>query len=179
MSSLNIKAQSFYNEAVDKTALELKIANKFAAPKVNKVSINIGTGKFDNKQKQEIAEYLEAITGQKAKIIKSKKSVAGFKMRKNETVACSVTLRGVKAQDFIVQLVYLGLPRTRDFRGIKDSSFDANYSTYSVGIANASIFPAVGFDTSYTFGMQVNIGFTIPSKNNVTLLKNLNFPFKK
>ncbi len=179
MSSLTINSNKFYNDAVEKTAKELNITNIMAAPRVAKVAINIGMGKYDNKVKQEIIGYLEKLTGQKPKAIKSRVSVAGFKLRKNELVACQVTLRGKAAQDFIVSLVFLGLPRTRDFRGIKSTSFDKNYSTYSVGIESTSIFPAVGFDTGFNFGMQVNVAFTTPSENNIELLKNLNFPFKK
>jgi large subunit ribosomal protein L5 len=179
MSSLTINSNKYYTEAVEKTAKNLNIKNIMAAPRVAKVAINIGMGKYDNKVKQEIIGYLEKLTGQKPKAIKSRVSVAGFKLRKNELVACQATLRGKAAQDFLVTLVFLGLPRTRDFRGIKSTSFDKNFSTYSVGIENAAIFPAVGFDTGYTFGMQVNVAFATASENNLELLKNLNFPFKK
>lgn len=179
MESLKINSNEYYTKAVEDTAKLLNIKNIMAAPRVSKVSINIGMGKYDNKQKQEIMNYLEKLTGQKPKAIKSRVSVAGFKLRKNELVACQVTLRSKTAQDFLVNLVYLGLPRTRDFRGIKNTSFDNNYSTYSVGIENASIFPAIGFDTGYNFGMQVNVSFASGSTNNLELLKQLNFPFKK
>jgi large subunit ribosomal protein L5 len=179
MSALNINSNTYYQEAVTKTATDLKVKNIMAAPRIAKVSINIGMGKYDNKQKQEIINYLEKLTGQKPKSVKSKVSVAGFKLRKNELVACQVTLRGKAAKDFLVNLVFLGLPRTRDFRGIKSTSFDSNYSTYSVGIENTSIFPAIGFDIPYTFGMQVNVGFATNTPDNLELLKNLNFPFKK
>lgn len=179
MDNIKINSNEYYNQALEKTQKDLNIKNKLAGPKITKVAINIGIGKYDNKQKQEIATYLEKLCGQKPKLIKAKVSVAGFKLRKNELVACQLTLRGKKAKDFLVQLVYLGLPRTRDFRGIKDTSFDVNYSTYSLGIENASIFPAIGFDTSFTFGMQVNIAFASGSEDNIQLLKNLNFPFKK
>jgi large subunit ribosomal protein L5 len=179
MSALKIQSDKFYSDAIEKTAKELNITNPMAAPRVSKVSINIGMGKYDNKQKQEIINYLEKLTGQKPKSVKSKVSVAGFKLRKNELVGCITTLRGKKAKDFLMTLIYLGLPRTRDFRGIKSTSFDSNYSTYSVGIENASIFPAIGFDIPFNFGMQVNVGFATNTPNNVELLKNLNFPFKK
>jgi large subunit ribosomal protein L5 len=179
MSALKINSMSYYADAVTKTATELKIKNTMAAPRITKVSLNIGMGKYDNKQKQEIIKYLEKLTGQTPKAVKSKMSVAGFKLRKNELVACQVTLRGKKAKDFLVNLIFLGLPRTRDFRGIKSTSFDSTYSTYSVGIENTSIFPAIGFDIPFNFGLQVNVSFATPTKDNVELLKNLNFPFKK
>jgi large subunit ribosomal protein L5 len=179
MSSITINSAQYYKDAVKKTADQLNIKNLFEAPSIKKISINIGVGKFENKQKQEIANHLEALTGQKPKFTKAKISVAGFKVRKNENVGLSLTLRGKAAQDFIIQLVYLGLPRTRDFRGIKSTSFDSKLSTYSIGVENTSIFPSIGFDVPFTFGMQVNVNFAIAGQANLELLKNLNFPFKK
>jgi large subunit ribosomal protein L5 len=159
--SLTINSSQFYNDAVAKTSKDLGITNPFQAPAIDKVSINIGVGRYENKIKQEIANHLEALTGQKPRFTKAKISVAGFKVRKDENVGISLTLRGKKAQDFLVQLVYLGLPRTRDFKGIKSTSFDAKHSTYSLGIDSSAIFPAIGFDLPYNFGMQVNISFAL------------------
>jgi large subunit ribosomal protein L5 len=81
--------------------------------------------------------------------------------------------------DFLVNLVYIALPRTRDFRGISSTSFDRNFKSYSLGIQNSSIFPVIGFDSSVNFGMQINIVFKTGSENNKKFLENLNFPFKK
>jgi large subunit ribosomal protein L5 len=79
----------------------------------------------------------------------------------------------------LLLLIYIALPRTRDFRGLSRSSFDEQYSSYNIGIPNASIFPQIGFDSSVQFGMQVVIVFKTPGKNNLLLLQKLNFPFVK
>jgi len=89
------------------------------------------------------------------------------------------TLRGEKMKSFLMQLVYIALPRTRDFRGISESSFNKDFSCYSLGIKTASIFPTIGFDVSVNFGMQINIVFQNGSKYNLELLKFLNLPFNK
>jgi large subunit ribosomal protein L5 len=153
--------------------------NKFALPDVDKISINVGVGKYDNKQKQEIAEYLEKITSQKPRKALSRDSIASFKSRKGDVVGLVVTLRGQKAKDFLLQLVYIALPRTRDFKGIKSEVFNNNFSSYSLGIESVSIFPSIGYDTTVNFGMQINVCFKHPTPQNRDLLNALNLPFKK
>jgi large subunit ribosomal protein L5 len=153
--------------------------NIFALPRVDKVVINVGVGKYDNKQKQDIADYLTKLTSQTPKKVMSKVSIASFKVRKGDIVGLVVTLRGKKAMDFLLHLVYIALPRTRDFRGIKSASFDKNNSCYSLGIENVSIFPAIGFDTTVDFGMQINVSFKESNPGNKALLQKLSFPFKK
>jgi large subunit ribosomal protein L5 len=88
-------------------------------------------------------------------------------------------LRGQKAYDFILSLVYLALPRVRDFKGLKRSSFDKNFSSYSLGIENCAIFPQVGFDSVINFGMQINVVFKHKTEVNREMLTALNFPFIK
>jgi len=180
MTPIKLNSQDYIKNASTELASENKDLNVFDLPKISKVSINIGVGKFkEGKQKQEIEEYLCKLTGQKVKQVGTKKSIANFKTREGDIVGLVSTLRGKKAQDFLLNLIYVVLPRTRDFKGIKTSSFDKNFSSYSLGIENASIFPVVGFDTSVIFGMQINIVFDKQFENNKLLLTKLNFPFKK
>jgi large subunit ribosomal protein L5 len=177
--ALKITSKEFSDVAVAAVSKDLGTINPFALPGISKISINVGVGnKFDPKQKQEVGEYLEKLTGQKPKVILSSKSIAAFKLRKGDTVGLMVTLRGLKMYDFLLNLVYVALPRSRDFKGVK-ASFDANNSSYSLGLENANIFPAVGFDTSVNFGLQLNITFKQPTINNKLLLEKLNFPFKR
>lgn len=173
-------SSSEYKEATKiELSKELKTENPFALPSISKITINVGVGnKYDPKQKQEVAEHLESLTGQKPKVILSSKSIAAFKLRKGENVGLLVTLRGVKMYDFLLGLVYVALPRSRDFKGIK-ASYDAKNSSYSLGLENANIFPAVGFDTLVNFGLQINITFKQATENNQLLLQKLNFPFKR
>ncbi len=180
-NTTELKITSAEYSAAAKTELSkvLGTSNPFALPSISKITINVGVGnKYDPKQKQEVGEYLEKLTGQKAKVILSSKSIAAFKLRKGEVVGLMVTLRGSKMYDFLLGLVYVALPRSRDFKGIK-SSFDANNSSFSLGLENANIFPAVGFDAAINFGMQINVTFRQSTVNNQLLLEKLNFPFKR
>ncbi len=178
--TLKLKSKENYTNNVESLIKELKL-NKFEAPQIEKISINVGIGDYknDSKARADIEKYVYSLAGQKPKVIASRLSIAGFKLRKGEPVGMQLTLRGQKMYDFLVNLVYLALPRTRDFRGISSSSFDKNYKSYSLGIPNTSVFPAIGFDSTVNFGMQINIVFKTGSENNKKFLEQLNFPFKK
>jgi large subunit ribosomal protein L5 len=154
--------------------------NIFSLPNLASVTINVGVGRLaDNKVKQDVADYLQKLTSQVPKKVPSKISIASFKVRKGDIVGLMVTLRGQKAKDFLLQLIYITLPRTRDFKGVKLTAFDAKYSTYSLGIESTSIFPSIGFDASVNFGMQVNIKFSNKTEMNREYLTLLKFPFSK
>jgi large subunit ribosomal protein L5 len=173
------KSETYIHEALDSLQTKVKAKSRFHITNIEKISINTGVGKYETKQQVEIAQYLEQLTGQKPKQVASKVSVAGFKLRKGQTVGYTVTLRGKKMQDFLLMLTYLALPRSRDFRGTKNNSFDNTNKTYSLGIPNAGIFPVIGFDTTLNFGLQVNITFTQAGIQNKQLLEELHFPLKK
>jgi large subunit ribosomal protein L5 len=176
MASMVQNTTDYIAQANAKVAANLPTINAFALPKIEKVCINIGVGKYENKEIAQIATFLEKLSGQKPKLVASKMNVAGFKLRAGKVVGVIVTLRKTKALDLILNLIHLALPRARDFKGIK-KGFNANYSSYSLGIENAGIFPQVGFDNEINFGMQVNIVFKDANKNNVMLLENMKFPF--
>jgi large subunit ribosomal protein L5 len=179
MSALTLNSQQAYTDVIDSLTKDNKDVNPFAISQIEKISINVGVGKYDTKQQVEIADYLNKLTGNEPKKVPSKVSIAGFKLRKGQIVGLVSTLRGKKMRDFLTHLIYLALPRTRDFRGLKVDAFDKNEKVYSLGIENASIFPVIGFDTSVNFGMQINIVFKKASPMNRELLTKLNFPFKK
>jgi large subunit ribosomal protein L5 len=178
MSSTNISTLSYQENS--RSALLAEFKNPFLVPSIEKVVINIGVGnkKFDSKSKELIYKHLINLVGQKPKKVYTKKSISNFKLRAGDLVGLVVTLRGLKAYNFILNLVYLALPRTRDFKGITNV-FDSNNKTYSLGIKSASIFPSIGFGSALDFGMQINITFREGSPNNILLLKKLNFPFSK
>jgi len=178
-NNLVLTANDYYFGALEKVKQELSGANPLALPKISKIVLNVGVGKLDNKQRLEVVDYMEKLTGQKPKIVKAKRSISGFKLRTGEINGVMVTLRGKKMLDFLLLLVYIALPRTRDFRGLPKDSFDAQYTSYNIGIPNASIFPQIGFDSSVQFGMQVTIVFKNSGANNLLLLQKLNFPFAK
>ena len=162
-----------------KVALGDKVTNIFEIPNIAKVSINIGVGKLENKDKQDVYNFLYKITGQKPKQVKSRTSISNFKLRKGDVNGIMVTLRGQKMYDFLMDLVYIALPRIRDFKGLKKHAYDKNFSSYSLGIQNCNIFPQVGFDTNTNFGMQINIVFKNKVPENPALMTTLNFPFQK
>lgn len=180
MTAIQLTSQDFYNQAIEATSKELT-TNSFATPAIEKIVVNVGIGKFkaEKTQQEEILDLLEKVTGQIPKKNYSKAAISGFKLREGELVGATVTLRGKKMKDFLLNLVYLSLPRTKDFKGIKATAWDNNYACYSVGIPDASIFPQIGFNSKVNFGLQVNICFKQKSDKNVVLLNNLKFPFTK
>lgn len=174
-----LDSKKYFENALKSVKEDLKINNDFALPQIDKVVINVGVGKMEKAQIEEITDQIEKLTAQIPRQIKSRISIAGFKMRAGEIVGVSTTLRGQKMKDFIFNTVYLALPRTKDFRGISSEAFDSNYSSYSIGIPDASIYPQLGFNTKVSFGMQVTVSFKQAGKNNKNLLEALKFPFKK
>jgi len=160
--------------------LAKKFGSPFLSPKLYKITINVGVGnKYDKKKKEEIVNYIEKITGQKPKKIYTKISISNFKLRKGDLTGVLVTLRGKKMYDFLLYLIYIVLPRTRDFKGTPLKAFDKNQKTYSLGIRQSAIFPVVGFGADIDFGVQINLTFQKSSPDNLSFLKIINFPIEK
>lgn len=180
-TALKISSQEYLNKAYQELAKQHKDKNVFDLSAIDKVSINVGVGDYknDSKARADIESYLNKLTGQKPKTVASKVNIAGFKLRKGEPVGFALTLRGKKMHDFLLHLIYIALPRSRDFKGIKATAFDARYRSYSLGIPTAAIFPVIGFDISVRFGMQINVVFKQDGEANKELLHTLNFPFSK
>jgi large subunit ribosomal protein L5 len=178
MAKLTINSQNFYTQTKEELLKEVNVKNPFGFAEIEKISINVGIGKNDPKQKTDIAQYLKNLTGQTPKTVESRASIAGFNLRKGMVVGLVTTLRGKKMKDFLINLIYIALPRSRDFKGVK-ASFDRAGRVYSLGLDNTGIFPIIGFDTSVNFGMQINIVFKNNSEYNKLLLTKLGFPFKK
>jgi large subunit ribosomal protein L5 len=180
MTAIQLTSLDYYNQGLELTAKELG-GNKFALPAITKVIVNVGIGKFKNEKSQqdEILDLIEKLTGQVPKKVYSKEAISGFKLRAGELVGVTVTLRGAKMKDFLLNLVYLSLPRTKDFKGIKTTAWDNNFSSYSLGIPDSAIFPQIGFNGKFTFGLQVVVSFKNGSEKNKVLLNNLKFPFQK
>jgi large subunit ribosomal protein L5 len=172
-----------YNQEIRKELKEFfKYENDFQIPKITQVSINIGAGMAKDSEdflKTAISE-LTKISGQKPKINKSRKSIAGFKLREGQVVGLSVTLRGARMHDFLERFVSVSLPRIRDFRGVSAKSFDKQ-GNYSIGIREHTIFPEIKFDSvKETLGMQVNITTTAKTpEEGRKLLELVGFPFAK
>src|SRR2546428_9074996 len=131
--------------------------NVHQIPKVEKVVVNTSVGsQADVKQALEDAKMeLALITGQRAAETRSKKSIANFKLRKDQAIGAKVTLRGERMYDFLERLIKAALPRIRDFRGVSPRGFDG-HGNYTLGVSDQSIFPEVELDK-----IKRNIGFDV------------------
>lgn len=155
--------------------------NNMAVPKISKVVVNAGVGKLrDEKERQEVEKYLALITGQRASPRPAKQAVAAFKTRKGLIVGYRVTLRGARMYDFLARLIQVALPRTRDFQGLDQTSFDPK-GNLTVGIKEHIVFPEmIGEDYRFLFGFEVTIVTTAKKKEEgVELLRQFGFPIKK
>lgn len=161
---------------------ELGLKNILAAPKVEKVKINVGIGTLTKQTKDfsEVVDNVSRITGQKPVITKAKIAVSNFKLRKGMPVGITTTLRGRRAYDLIYRLVNIVLPRVRDFRGLSTKAFDG-HGNYSIGFKEALVFPEISpDDVTNVHGIQISIVTSAKSDDEgVALLRKLGFPFKK
>src|SRR6187431_5202 len=154
--------------------------NPHQIPKVEKVVINTSVGsQSDVKQALEDAKAeLALISGQKPAETRAKKSIANFKLRKEQAIGAKVTLRGAHMYEFLERLIKTALPRIRDFRGVSPKAFDGN-GNYTLGVKDQSIFPEVELDK-----IKRNIGFdvtivtsTSSNEEAKSLLVELGMPF--
>ncbi len=157
--------------------------NPLQAPRIEKVILNVGTGKrakIDKKWNDLVADRLANITGQKAATRGAKQSIAGFKIREGDAIGQQVTLRGPRMYHFLDKLVHIALPRTRDFQGLNRSSVDA-MGNMTLGIKEHTIFPeASNEELKDVFGLSITITTTAKNKEEATkLFEHLGFPLKK
>lgn len=156
--------------------------NVHQIPKIEKIAVNMGLGEAVSNPKiiDQALEELALITGQRPKICKARKSIAGFKLRKGMPIGVMVTLRGKRMYDFLTRLIHVALPRVRDFKGVPKSGFDGR-GNYTLGIADHTIFPEL--DTSKidkVKGMSITIVTTAKTDEEAyELLKELGMPFRR
>ncbi|MDY0320964.1 MAG: 50S ribosomal protein L5 [Arcobacteraceae bacterium] len=170
-------------KTVVKPALEAEFPkNKMLTPKIEKVTISVGAGQAmkDNKLMQNMADTISLIAGQKAQIINSKKSVAGFKVREGMPVGIKVTLRSEQMYVFLDKLISVALPRVKDFRGLNRNGFDGR-GNYSFGLNEQLMFPEVVYDNIIvTHGMNISIATTAQNDSEAfRLLELMGIPFTK
>lgn len=174
--------QLYLNEIKHTLIKELSLDNVMQVPVLEKIVINTGIGKFrDNKDVVDsFFQEITSLSGQKPTFRKSRVSEAGFKVRKNDTVGITVTLRGERMWDFLEKLIAISLPRVRDFKGVSNISFDKS-GNYSLGIREHIIFPEV--DANRTKGiksMQITLVFRNSNKEkSKKFLALLGMPFSK
>jgi large subunit ribosomal protein L5 len=165
-----------------KLAKELGLKNSMAAPRLEKVILNVGLkeGAEDRGALEAPSQTLALITGQKPKIARAKQSIAGFKLRKGAPIGLVVTLRRRKMYDFLEKLFKIVLPRLRDFQGVSVRSFDG-HGNYSLGIPEQIVFPEVDYaKIDKVWGLEVTIVTSTDSdKDAKRLLELLGMPFEK
>lgn len=160
---------------------EFGLKNDMQIPKLEKIVLNMGVGEAvkDTKKVKQAAEELTLIAGQKAVVTKAKKSIAGFRVREEMPLGCKVTLRGDRMYEFLDRLINVALPRVRDFRGVKGSSFDGR-GNYAMGLKEHIVFPEIDFDkVDKVKGMNITIVTTAETNEEAKeLLGQLGMPFR-
>ena len=155
--------------------------NDMEVPKLTKIVLNMGIGECvtDAKKINNAVNDLMQITGQKPQVTQSRKSIAGFKLRKGLNIGCKVTLRKNRMYEFLDRLVNIALPRVRDFKGLSLKSFDG-FGNYNIGIKEQIIFPEIDYDKiDKVRGLDISIITTSnDDKHALELLKGFNLPFK-
>lgn len=177
------KLFDYYNDVVI-----LKMKKKFnynsimQVPKLKKITLNMGVSEsVSNKKFLENALCdLSAISGQKPIITKARRSIASFKIRQGYPIGCKVTLRKKRMWDFFEKLIFIAIPRIRDFRGLSVKSFD-NFGNYNMGIKEQIIFPEINYDkVDHIRGLDICINTTAKCDHEgYELLSAFKFPFKK
>lgn len=177
------RLKALYNDQfVKELQAELNLENVHQVPKLEKLTVSVGTGKHkdDKRYNEVVRNTLTKITGQAPIERMAKKSIAGFKIRAGmNRVGFSVTLRGARMYEFLDRLVSVALPRVRDFHGVK-AKFDKG-GNYNLGIVEQSIFPELTFEeTQVLHGLQVT--FTMKNEeaaHSRALLEKFGLPFEK
>jgi large subunit ribosomal protein L5 len=175
--------EEFYRkEVVPAMQQRFNYKNIMEVPKLEKICLNMGVGAATQNPGllDHAVEDLTRISGQKAVIIRAKKSVSAFKVRMGMSVGCKVTLRRAQMYEFLNKLVNVTLPQIRDFRGVNPNSFDGR-GNYSLGLQEQIIFPEIEYDqVSEIRGMNVTIATTAKTDEEAReLLRLMGMPFRE
>jgi len=174
--------QSYYTDTVRAQLQEKLACNVMSVPRLSKVTLNMGLGEAVNDRKviEHAMKDLTTVAGQKPVVTKSRKAIAGFKIREDYPVGMMVTLLSVRMYEFMERLINISLPRIRDFRGISPKGFDGR-GNFNFGITEQIIFPEIDYDKIDSI-RGMNISITTTAKNNEegrALLDAFGFPFRK
>ena len=180
--------EKYKKEVVPEMMKKFGYKNKMAVPSIRKVVLNSSfgkeavskTGAEREKLQNLITTDLSLIAGQHTNLAKSKKSIAGFKLREGLEIAAFVTLRKDRMWDFLERLIYLSLPRSRDFKGLEPKSIDKN-GNLSIGFKEHIMFPEIFTEKEKTiFGLEVTVVTNAKSKEEgLELYKLMGFPMKE
>lgn len=176
------RLQEFYRSKVV-ADLQAKFGYKsvMEVPRITKITLNMGVSEAvaDKKVIEHAVGDLTKIAGQKPVITKTRKAIAGFKIREDYPIGCMVTLRGQRMYEFLDRLVTVALPRVRDFRGISGRAFDGR-GNYNVGVKEQIIFPEIEYDKiDAVRGLNISITTTAKTDDEAkALLTAFSFPFR-
>jgi large subunit ribosomal protein L5 len=176
------RLQTYYRETVVPDLMK-KFGYKsvMEVPRIEKITLNMGVGEAvaDKKVMEFAVGDMQKIAGQKPVVTKSRKSIAGFKIREGYPIGCKVTLRKIRMYEFLDRLVSVALPRVRDFRGISGRAFDGR-GNYNMGVREQIIFPEIEYDKIDALrGMNITITTTAKTDEEAkALLSAFKFPFK-
>lgn len=173
--------QVYKDELVAKLQAELGLDNVMQVPRITKITLNMGVGGAaqDKKLLDGAVADMQLISGQKPVVTLARKSIAGFKIREGWPIGCKVTLRGDRMYEFLERLIYVTIPRIRDFRGFSAKAFDGR-GNYSMGLKEQIVFPEIDFDKIDRIrGMDITITTTAANDDQGrALMRAFGFPFK-
>lgn len=183
MASSKPRLRDVYEKEVRKSLQEeFSYGNVMEIPKLEKIVLNMGVGEAtnDTKKVKKAVEEMTLIAGQAPVVTRAKKSIAAFKVREDMPLGCKVTLRGTQMYEFLDRLIQIALPRVRDFRGLKPTSFDGR-GNYALGLKEQLVFTEINYDDVVDIrGMDIIICTTAKTDDEArSLLKGFQMPFSK
>lgn len=176
------RLQEFYRNKV-MADLQSKFGYKsvMEVPRITKITLNMGVSEAvaDKKVIEHAVSDMSKVSGQKPVVTKTRKSIAGFKIREDYPIGCMVTLRGKRMYEFLDRLITVALPRVRDFRGVSGRAFDGR-GNYNFGVKEQIIFPEIEYDKIDALrGMNISITTTAKTDDEAkALLTAFSFPFR-
>ena len=177
---MSLLLEKYNNEVRPALMEEFGFSNPFQIPRIEKISVNMGLGEAVQNPKviEASAKELGLITGQKAVVTRARRSIATYKLREGMPIGVMTTLRGQRMWEFLDRLVYVALPRVRDFKGVSDKAFDG-HGNYSMGIREQIIFPEIEYDkVDKVRGMNVTIVTSADKDDQArSLLRHIGMPF--
>ncbi len=172
----------YYKDVLPALMKEFELDNPMAAPKLEKIIVNMGVGEATQNAKliDPAVGEIGQITGQKPVITRARKSIAAFKVREGMPIGVMVTLRGDRMYEFFDRLVNVALPRVRDFRGVPTKSFDGR-GNFTLGVRDQLIFPEIDYSkVEKTKGMNITIVTSAGTDDQArALLKHMGMPFRQ
>ena len=181
------RLQSLYDSEVkDKVLKEFSLGNVHKVPKLSKIIVNVGIGRFLDNQKLKpeirdtVISTLSTISGQKPVMIVAKKSISNFKVREGAPSAFMVTMRGEHMWHFLDRLISLAIPRIKDFRGLNTNSFD-QAGNYSMGLTEQAVWPEINMtEVHFNHGMNINLVVENSTQDRSKfMLEQLGMPFRR